>query len=200
MALDFSTHIGAEILHVLQPLARLRIAVFRDFPYLYDGSIAYEIDYLQTYVRSPRAMVYAAWDGTALIGATTCIPLADETADVQAPFVAAGMDIGGIFYFGESVLLPAYRGQGLGHRFMDVREAHAGQYGTYTTTCFCAVQRTVDHPLRPADYRPLDAFWQARQYVKQPALQTTMRWQDIDEAQETDKPMTFWTRPLNPTR
>jgi GNAT superfamily N-acetyltransferase len=199
MALDFSTHIGAEILHVLQPLARLRIAVFRDFPYLYEGSIAYELDYLQTYVRSSRAMVYAAWDGTALIGATTCIPLADETADVQAPFKAAGMDIDSIFYFGESVLLPAYRGQGLGHRFMDVRETHAWHYGGYTMTCFCAVQRPEDHPLRPVGYRPLDGFWQSRHYTKRSDLQTTMRWQDIDAAEETDKPMTFWTKFLHPS-
>jgi GNAT superfamily N-acetyltransferase len=200
MALEFSTHIGAEILHVLQPLARLRIAVFREFPYLYDGHIAYEIDYLQTYVRSERAMVYAAWYETALIGATTCIPMADETAEVQAPFRAQGMDVGGIFYFGESVCLPRWRGQGLGHHFMDVREAHADSYGGYATTCFCAVQRPEDHPLRPANHRPLDGFWTARGYVKRPDLHTTMSWQDLNEQAESPKPMVFWLRSEpNPT-
>lgn len=196
MALDFSTHVGAEIAHLLQPLARLRIAVFRAFPYLYEGHIGYELDYLQTYVRAERAMVFAAWDGTALVGATTCIPLADETADVQAPFRAQGMDIGGIFYFGESILLPAYRGQGLGHRFMDAREAHAQSWGGYHTTCFCAVKRPADHPLRPTDYRPLDGFWTARGYTQQPQLETTMTWLDINNEKETAKPMTFWTRTL----
>ena len=33
----------------LEDLAQLRIKVFRAFPYLYDGSIDYEMSYLETY-------------------------------------------------------------------------------------------------------------------------------------------------------
>ncbi len=37
---------GAGLAEVLPALARLRITVFRDFPYLYDGDAAYEARYL----------------------------------------------------------------------------------------------------------------------------------------------------------
>ena len=37
---------GNAVGEVLDDLARLRIAVFRDWPYLYDGDVAYERDYL----------------------------------------------------------------------------------------------------------------------------------------------------------
>ncbi len=146
--MTFQQYIGSEIRTVFNGLAALRIAVFRAFPYLYEGSIDYEKTYLSTYAKSERAMLFAVYDGERMVGATTCLPLRDETTEVQAPFIRAGYKLDTVFYFGESLLLPPYRGQGLGHRFFDEREAHVRSFGTYTTATFCAVQRPVDHPLR----------------------------------------------------
>jgi GNAT superfamily N-acetyltransferase len=196
MNLQFQSFEGAAIRSVFEPLAQLRIRVFRDFPYLYEGSMAYELEYLNTYAASERAFLHAVFDGTHMIGATTCIPLTDETEEVQAPFLKAGMDVSEVFYLGESVLLPAYRGLGLGHRFFDAREAHAAKFGTYRITSFCAVERPADHPLRPADYRPLDDFWQKRGYQKAPNLQTKFSWPDLGEDVPSLKTMTYWTRQL----
>lgn len=196
LALRFERRTGREIEAVFPELARLRIEVFRDFPYLYDGSIEYEQAYLQTYAGAGRAFLFAVYDGDGMVGATTCIPLRDETPDVQKPFLENGYDLDRIFYFGESLLLPAYRGLGLGHRFFDEREAHAASFGEYGLSCFCAVERPPDHPLRPGNYRPLDEFWTKRGYRKVPGLQSMFDWPDIGEAESTAKPMIYWTRPL----
>jgi len=40
---------GDGLTAALADLARLRIAVFRDWPYLYDGDEAYEREYLRAY-------------------------------------------------------------------------------------------------------------------------------------------------------
>ncbi len=194
--LTFKTYRGAEIATVLEPLAKLRITVFRAWPYLYEGAMDYELDYLRTYANSPRSMLFAAFDGNEMTGATTCIPLLDETAEVQEPFIKAGMDIATIFYFGESILLPQYRGHGLGHRFFDEREAHARSFGNFQYTCFCGVVRPLDYPARPASFRPLDAFWIKRGYLPKPVLQSQFVWLDIGEAEPTAKPMMFWMREL----
>lgn len=194
--LTFSHQTGRGFADVFDELAALRIAVFRDFPYLYEGTVDYEKTYLQTYAEAERAFLLAVYDGTQLVGATTCIPLADETAEVKKPFMEAGYDLETVFYFGESILLPTYRGRGLGHRFFDAREAHASSFGTYALTCFCAVQRPDDHPLRPKGYQPLDAFWAKRGYQKAPELQSWFAWPDIGATQSTEKPMVYWTRPL----
>ncbi|WP_077922339.1 GNAT family N-acetyltransferase [Spirosoma sp. 209] len=194
--LTFSRIYGPAIRTVLTELANLRITVFRDFPYLYEGTPDYEKKYLETYMQSQRSLLFAAYADDRMVGATTALPLTDETDEVQAPFRQAGYALDEVFYFGESILLPDFRGRGLGHRFFDEREAHARRFGTYRLTCFCAVERPSDHPLRPAGYQPLDAFWTKRGYQRDPALRSVFHWPDLDETESTPKPMVYWTRPL----
>ena len=187
---------GAEIASQLDALADVRIRVFRAFPYLYEGSRAYETKYLDVYLNCPRSLAILVWDRERCIGASTVLPLADAGTEAQAPFVAGGHDIGAIDYFGESVLLPEYRGHGLGVKFFELREAHAAQLGL-KICAFCSVQRPDDHPAKPKDYVPNDAFWMRRGYRKVPEITTTFSWPDIGETESTAKPMTFWLRSLS---
>jgi GNAT superfamily N-acetyltransferase len=187
---------GTAIAPFLPDLAALRIQVFRDFPYLYDGDPDYEQAYLQTYIAAQRAAVFLACDGERIVGATTCLPLVDETPNVQKPFQEAGRDVSSIFYFGESVLAPPYRGRGIGVRFFEAREAHARSFGTFEEAAFCAVNRPEHHQLRPATYTPLDRFWTRRGFTRQPDLVCRMSWRDIGETDESEKSLTFWTKRL----
>lgn len=187
--------VGAAIAPYLPALAALRIAVFREYPYLYDGSLEYEQRYLAGYAASPAGVVVLARAGDRVVGASTALPLADHSDDVAAPLARAGLDPRAVCYFGESVLEPAYRGRGIGGAFFDHREAHARACG-FTIAAFCAVVRPPDHPRRPPDYVPLDAFWTRRGYVRRPDLVATMTWRDLDDATETAKPLVFWLKAL----
>ena len=195
--LRFTRLSGAAIEPHLKGLAQLRIGVFREFPYLYDGSAEYERKYLQTYVDTPRSLVMLVHDGNALVGATTSLPMADETEEFQRPFVAAGFDIARVFYCGESVLDPRYRGHGIYKHLFHAREQHARNLGGFALCTFCCVQRGADHALRPQGYAPLDAAWQRFGYREQPQLTTQYTWKDIDETQPSAKTMRFWTKPIN---
>jgi GNAT superfamily N-acetyltransferase len=187
---------GKDVAAALPALARLRIAVFRDWPYLYDGSLAYEEKYLAKLAAAEGAVIVAAYDGDTMVGCATAAPMAEVEAEFAEPFLARGFDIGRIFYCGESVLLPTYRGRGLGHAFFDHREAQARALGRFAHVAFCAVVRPDDHPLRPEDYVPLDGFWQKRGYAKADGLIARFKWKDIDQPAETEKPMQFWMRAL----
>lgn len=189
---------GSGIEPWLGALAELRIRVFREWPYLYDGSLAYEAEYLKTYARSPESLFVLALAGDAVIGCSTGVPLADETANLQQPFVRAGIAVEDVFYFGESVLDRAWRGKGLGHRFFDAREAYARRLRRFTCTAFCAVIRDPADPRRPPDARALDPFWRARGYAPRRELEASIEWQEIGEARSTPKPMRFWLRALDP--
>ncbi|MGI6246499.1 MAG: GNAT family N-acetyltransferase [Pseudochelatococcus sp.] len=187
---------GEEVGPYIDDLARLRIAVFRAFPYLYEGTPDYERDYLATYARSAQSLFVLALDGETVVGASTGIPMREETEAFKAPFLDGGWNPDRIFYFGESVLLPAYRGRGIGVRFFEEREAHARRQGGFDHCCFCAVERPADHPLRPADHEPLDAFWNRRGYRHQPQLRTRFVWRDVGDEAETAKPMSFWLKEI----
>lgn len=186
---------GAELEAALDDVARLRIAVFRDWPYLYDGSLDYERAYLATYRDSPKALLVGAFFGDVLVGASTSTPMEDHSAEFAAPFAARGIPLENILYGAESVLLPEYRGKGLGHRFFDLREDHARALGR-SHVAFCSVKRPDDHPLKPAHARTNDAFWQGRGYEPLPGVLAEFSWKDVGEDHETTKPLQFWMRAL----
>lgn len=193
--LSFERLHGAAIAARVPALAELRSQVFRDWPYLYEGSTAYEIEYLQMYLSSPRSLAVLVHDGERIVGATTMLPLVDAPADLQQPFLTAGFDRERVAYFGESVLLREYRGRGLGVAFFSERERHARALGL-PLCAFCAVDRAVDDPRKPVDYVGNDLFWTHRGYQRQPQMQSSLSWPDIGEAVSSAKPMTFWLREM----
>ena len=194
MALTIQPMTGAALDARLDALAALRIAVFRDWPYLYDGDMDYERRYVATYRDSPGAILVGAFDGDQIVGAATGTPMEDhpEFADPRA---AAGLPLDRLFYCAESVLLPDYRGRGIGHRFFDLRESHARRLGR-SHMVFCSVVRPESHPLRPAGARSLVPFWQARGYAPLPGAFARYRWRDIGAGEETEKHLQVWMRRL----
>ncbi len=186
---------GAAIERYLPALAELRIAVFREYPYLYAGSPESERSYLATYAASPASLIVLARDADRVVGAATAMPLQLHTEEVLPPLVAAGYDPEKVFYFGESVLERESRGHGLGNAFFEHREAHAREHG-FTVATFCAVVRSDDDPRRPKDYQPLDRMWQRHGFVKRPEITTTFSWIDLGDEVETPKQMVFWIKEL----
>jgi GNAT superfamily N-acetyltransferase len=186
---------GPEIAARLPDLARLRMAVFRAWPYLYDGSLTYEAGYMAEFAASQTAGLVIALEGETVVGASTCLSLAEEEDHITAPFRARGMDLAGVFYFGESVLLPDYRGQGAGVAFFAAREAHARRFAGVTMASFCAVERPAVHPLRPEGAVLLDAFWRKRGFAPTDMI-CTMSWKQVDTADKVANTLRFWTKSL----
>lgn len=193
--LTFQACTGQAIEPFMAAAAELRIRVFREFPYLYDGDLAYEQSYLRNLLNAQAGLLVVARDGHRVVGCATAMPMSEAEPAFRAPFERQGIAIDSVVYFGESVLLPEYRGRGVGHRFFDEREQHAKSLQAVMTT-FCAVQREPDHALKPSTYRPLDGFWRKRGYQPRPDLTTRFGWKDIDQAGESEKTMMFWTHPM----
>ncbi|GAB3370367.1 GNAT family acetyltransferase [Spongiibacter taiwanensis] len=185
---------GDGLLPYLDDLAALRIAVFREWPYLYEGNLGYEANYLGRYAACSDSLTLLCHHGPKLIGASTALPMVNAEEDMQAPLLRAAIPLDRVLYYGESLILPSYRGFGLGRQFFQYREQHAQQLAV-DIACFCAVERPDAHPGRPPHYRGNDAFW-----LRQGYLPTSMicqfDWPDIGENATSTKPLRFWIKPL----
>ena len=195
MTLTYQVLDGDAVAAALDDLARLRIDVFADWPYLYAGSLDYERDYVATYRDAQNAILVSAKDGDRIVGVATGTPMEDHASDFAAPFAATGIPLTDIFYCAESVLLADFRGQGAGHVFFDMREAKAKALGR-RYVAFCSVMRPEDHPARPVDYRPLDGFWRKRGYEKLDGVVARFKWTDHGDAEQSEKPLQFWMKAL----
>lgn len=184
-----------EVAQRLDELAALRIAVFRDWPYLYDGDLEYERAYLTPYLHRPGALVVGALHDGRLVGASTALPMEFASHDFSLPFADRPEALTDIYYGGESLLLPLYRGRGTGALFFRHREARARALGR-RYVAFCSVIRPDDHPDCPNDARGNEQFWRRSGYAPLPGVIAHFDWRDRGAVEETSHPLQFWMRTL----
>ncbi len=183
---------GEQIHKHLEEFAHLRINIFKNYPYLYNGNINYEKDYLNAYLQSQNSVLIGAFYNNELVGGATAILMQDSYPEVKQPFLAQNYNINNIVYFGESVLLDRFQNSGIGHKFFIHRELFALSYKNVNYTTFCHVVRdsnslnitnTIDNKLY--------ALWNSHRYFKDKNLTSFFSWQDIGEKNETQKTMQF---------
>ncbi len=196
--MDFKIYKGKEISAIIEDLAALRIQVFQEFPYLYEGNEVFEFEYLNKYIESSFSFIFTIWDNEKLIGASTCIALRDEAPEVIEPFEKANLDLETIIYFGESILLKEYRNQGYGKIFMQKRIEFAQSFSWCNEVYFCSIERPENHPLKPIGYKNLHKFWLSQGF-NPTALSSVFVWKDINESVETEKKMNFWKKAIQLT-
>lgn len=195
MPFEFIKLHGKKISPYLNELANLRITVFKEFPYLYEGSLEYEQKYLKTYQDCSDSMVVIALFENKVIGATTCIPMIHESDEFKQSLIQKGIDLSRVMYFGESIILKEFRGKKIGHKFFDLREKYSKELIEHLEySCFCAVDRDLEHPLRPENYQGLDNFWKRMGYDKKEDMKVYYPWKDIDKEFEDNKSMTIWMK------
>ena len=186
---------GQSIRPYIPHLGRLRMTVFKEYPYLYEGELGTETDYLRTYIDCSESVLIIVKDNDRVVGASTALPLEYETIECQTPFLNANIPINEVFCFGESVLLPEYRGQGLYREFFKQRETAARNYGS-KIVAFCAVEREKNDDRQPENYQPLDEIWHYFNYTKHPVLKTKIEWKQIGHKESSLNTMSFWIKTL----
>lgn len=196
MNVIFKKATGSDIKNYVEDLGRLRITVFAEWPYMYDGDLEYEKKYLNTYIQSRKSFIFMVYDSNHLIGATTAIALSDETQEFQKPFLNKQIPISEVMYFGESILLKEYRGHGFGKRFMEERLNFASSISHIKYAAFCAVQRDPKDPRKPDDAKPLDPFWLSLGFAPQNDMLAEYEWKDIGDQKSTQKKLKFWLKKL----
>lgn len=186
---------GAAIADVLDDLATLRLDIFREYPYLYEGRREDELNYLGTYAEAPDACVILAYDGSAVIGATTGMPFIHEDAQLRDAFAGTALPLDEVYYVGELLFRPAYRNSGLGRKLLDRLGIHIRSLGRYRTLTCATVERPTDHPLRPRDYIHITRFLARTGFARLSGVTTHFIWRETDGVKR-DHPMQFWSKDL----
>jgi len=186
---------GAAIADALDDLATLRLDIFPEYPYLYQGRRKDELTYLGTYAEAPDACVILAYEGSTVIGAATGMPLIHEDARMLDAFSGTLFPLDEVYYVGELLFRPVYRNCGLGQKLLARLESHIRSLGRYRRLACATVERPDDHPLRPRDYIPITRFLARTGFVRLPGVTTSFIWRETDGVKR-DHPMQFWIKDL----
>ncbi len=188
---------GSGLKPYLHSMAKLRMEVFKEYPYFEEPDLEKETQYLRKIAMEKETIGVLIFDNTTLVGTSLGYPLRTENPAAHHPFLEHNLAIDSYFYFGDSVLLKHYRGRGIGHHFFDAREIHVSHFKKYRHICFCVPDCPEPDPERPKDFIPLHDFWRKRGYVHHPELKCRMSWRRHDEAHPSEKQMSFWIKDLH---
>lgn len=102
-----------EIESYIDIIANLRITIFKEYPYLYDGDYTYEQKYLKKFLETPDSLICVAYDENQIVGAITALPLKYEDELIKKPFLNQGISMDTVYYYSEALILQEYRKKGL---------------------------------------------------------------------------------------
>lgn len=188
---------GRDIEPHIDAVSHLRTKLFREFPYLYEGSIAYEKDYIKGYLSDNKSLFVVAFDGDSIVGAITGIPLASESEVIVGAadlFRACDIDPSVYYYIGEGVVLPAYRDAKTALAMYKLMLNQIKQWKIFNKLCFVAVEREENHPLRPKNYSSLVPVFKRLGY-KKTDITFSYNWPTIQtngSVKDAENELTFW--------
>lgn len=177
--MEFQITTGQQFQQHINSIAGLRISIFKEYPYLYDGDIQTEMEYLKSYTKSKHSVLIIVKDKQNIIGAVTGIPLAEADEIFLTPF-AKNQSIQSIFYLGEILLLKEYRGKGIGYQMYRMFEDLVRQKTEYHKIALAEVIRCQHDPRKPKNYTSLQKFWVRLGYVEHSDMVIQANYKEID--------------------
>ena len=173
-------------------LAELRISIFREYPYLYDGDMEYEKHYLQKFSTGKDACIILAFFKQKVVGALSGLALSAEDESVYKVWLTFP-EFNHVYYLSEILIEKSFRKLGLGNQMFDLMHEWVSSH-FYTFSVLATVIRPDNHSLRPTDYRTLDHFWQNKGYRQIPDKKCFLSLKEIDQEVDTQNELSFWMK------
>lgn len=188
---------GQQSRRYAEQIASIRLELFREFPYLYLGTVEEEYEYLSMYFDSPSATLVLGFDReNQLVCYSSSLAVDDCTDDIKLPCASLGYL--NILYIGEVMLRSDYRSRGISRYCMAHHEALARE-GGYDAVVFMTIDRSHDHPCAPVGYRPLDDLWIKYGYKRVTGVSVLQSWRQVDTQEYVSHTLSLWIKPINYT-
>ena len=201
MGVTVEIYVGKDSADYIEAVSRLRIQIFKEYPYLYEGELDYERRYMQGYTSDDKAMIAIARVDGILAGVSTGIPLVSDSeivSDAKKVFSQENIDIGDFYYYGEVIVLPEFRGQGITTKLYSSQNDLIKTWG-FKHVCILTVLIYEHHPLKPLTYRSPDGMWQHLGFFRN-KLSVDYHWPTIQpdsSVKDVSNTLEFWTMPLH---
>lgn len=195
-AIHFETYQGIEITPHNPEIISLVNKVFYEYPYLYRGDSEGYNEALRGYAQSTNSYVVFAWDGDKVVGLATGIPLTDSWDKHAVPLRQKGIDVSKAYYLGELVVLPEYRGQGIGYRMGETIEQFARSHG-YTLLALMSIDEALMEAPPPQGYISSACTFRKLGYTKHPEIYLDSTWINVGGTAPLSHRMVYWTFPLD---
>jgi GNAT superfamily N-acetyltransferase len=188
--ISFEVVKGKKIEQYAKYIASLRLLMFKEFPYLYIGSLEHEKKYLAFYSNSTDGVLILAKQDGCIVGLLTGMSMTgicEHISDFKKILDKNKRSIQSAYYYGEALVLEAYRGQGILTKMfqeLDAEIKHMGYNQAYGIT----VIREKNDSRRPSNYRDTESLWEHLGLVK-----TNMvyggEWETVSKTGETETAM-----------
>lgn len=191
---------GDAIQEIIPFVITQRIDQYREYPYLYEGSIEEETESLRIFAQLPQSAVAVAYHEDKPVGFITGTPLIGYghhfEGSIQA-FENDGKNPKDYYYFADVLILPEHQGKSLATRLFEIFEAHCRNLG-FPYISFVS-ESHAEHPLKPADYKEVDLIWQHFGYQKTNIV-IYISWNTIqsnDPSQDQAHELPYWIKMLD---
>lgn len=156
-----------DIAPYLPFVAQQRLSAYRDYPYLYQGTMEEEIQYLDWFSKLKHSALVIAFYHDEPVGFITGTSLSGFDFHYKGSidlFKNAGLPFDTYYYFSDAIIMPEHRNKSLITQMAQMLEEHADILG-YTATCFVC-ESHASHPLKPDGYKELNGLFQKHGYSK----------------------------------
>lgn len=156
---------GNDMQGTLEFVAQQRMRHYKGYPYLYEGNMQEEMEYLNLVASSPHSALCVVYKDDHIVGFAMGASFQEFAVHFKGSielFNAAGRNPHDYFYIADDIILPGYEGHMLTERMFEHLEQYAINLGFAYT---CIVHEQYDtHPLKPKNYCDMD--WSKLGYTK----------------------------------
>lgn len=184
---------GDEVIPYLKRLAEIRLLFYRDYPYLYDGTLEEEENYLSTYAHSENTLLVIAKRDEEVVGAILGLPLIESPEENKEAFKDTEVSPAELFYLGDSMVINELKTTDLLDQLYYQFETAVQQFGKYRGIVVCEIERDSNDPKNNCPY---EVTWNKKGFLREPSQVVHFSWKEIGDLDSSDHRMIFWSKLL----
>lgn len=161
-------YVGRDAQIYQDSLALARIESFKQYPYLYSGTLERSQKYAARYAACEQGMIAVAMIQNKVACISTGIPLSHDSnlvTTIRNECVQKQLEANQYYYLGETIVMPEFQSQSVLEKIV-LKQCEQIKAWGFEFACMLNVLREDNHPLKPVDYQCEQFIWQSIGFSK----------------------------------